>query len=112
MYLGAWGLGGDPAPNGLYARDAKFNYTRFATPEHDEILKKFTSDESFDPEFRKNAFFEWQKYMNEEVPAIPTLYRYSVTAVNNRVNKYSIDPNSPLEFWHTVELTADAPVAE
>ncbi|MCW6664369.1 oligopeptide ABC transporter substrate-binding protein [Aerococcaceae bacterium NML191219] len=112
VYIGAWGLGGDPAPNGLYARDAKFNYTRFATPEHDALLEKFTSDESFDPEFRKQAFAEWQRYMHEEVPAFPTLYRYGVTAVNNRVNKFSIDPNSPFEFWHTVELTADAPIAE
>ncbi|MCW6682789.1 oligopeptide ABC transporter substrate-binding protein [Aerococcaceae bacterium NML160702] len=112
VYLGAWSLGGNPDPNGLYSKTSKFNYSRFTSPEMDALLEKFGSDESFDLEFKKAAFKEWQAYMHEESPVIPTLYRQSVTAVNNRVNKFSIDPNSSLKYWHTVELTADAPVSE
>ncbi|MCW6682788.1 oligopeptide ABC transporter substrate-binding protein [Aerococcaceae bacterium NML160702] len=112
IYLGAWTLGGNPDPNALYGKSSKFNYSRFTSPELDALLEKFTSDESFDLEFKKAAFKEWQAYMFEQAPVIPTLYRQSVTAINNRVNKYSIDPDSPLRYLHTVELTADVPATE
>ena len=111
VYLAAWGLGGDPNPNGLYGKSSKFNYSRFTSPELDAILEKIASDASFDPAFRTEAFLEYQRYMHEEAPVIPILYRQSVTAVNNRVNKYSINPDSPLT-WVDVELTAEQPAAE
>ncbi|MCW6667175.1 oligopeptide ABC transporter substrate-binding protein [Aerococcaceae bacterium NML190938] len=112
IYLGGVALGGNPDPNALYGKSSKFNYARFTSPELDELLDRFTSDKSFDLEFKKQAFKDFQAYMFEQAPIIPTLYRQSVTAINNRVNKYSIDPDSPLRHLHTIELTAEAPISE
>lgn len=109
VYQGAWGTGGDPNPTGLYGRTAQFNYTRWATEENDAILEKLNSDDSFDADFRAAAFFEWQNYMMEELPVIPTLYRTGVVAVNNRVKGYDIATGSAGSNWTEVSLTADAP---
>ncbi|MGX7104001.1 oligopeptide ABC transporter substrate-binding protein [Globicatella sanguinis] len=108
VYQGAWGTGGDPNPTGLYGRTASFNYTRWATEENDKLLAAINSDDSFDDEFRKQAFNDWQAYFMEELPVIPTLFRYSVVGVNNRVKNYDIKVGSDLT-WVDVALTADAP---
>ncbi|MFV8240023.1 oligopeptide ABC transporter substrate-binding protein [Aerococcus viridans] len=113
IYQAAWSTGTDPAPNGLYARNAAFNYTRWATEENDQFMADFTSPEAFDEEFQRNTFVEWQKYFSEEAPVIPTLFRQQVMPVNNRVKHYDYAHNPADDFgWHTVEVTADAPVSE
>ncbi|MGY4104316.1 oligopeptide ABC transporter substrate-binding protein [Ignavigranum ruoffiae] len=111
IYQAAWGTGGDPNPSGLYGRKAAFNFTRWATEENDKLIQAIESDDSFDTEFRKKAFYDWQAYVHEEVPVFPTLFRYKLTAVNNRVNKYDVTIGSDLD-WTEIYLTADAPVAE
>lgn len=113
IYQAAWGTGTDPAPNGLYARNAAFNYTRWATEENDQFMADFTSAEAFDEEFQRNTFVEWQKYFSEEAPVIPTLFRQQVMPINNRVKHFDYAHNPADDFgWHTVEVTADAPVSE
>lgn len=113
IYQAAWGTGTDPAPNGLYARNAAFNYTRWATEENDQFMADFTSSEAFDEEFQRNTFIEWQKYFSEEAPVIPTLFRQQVMPINNRVKHFDYAHNPADDFgWHTVEVTADAPVSE
>ncbi len=113
IYQAAWGTGSDPAPNGLYARNSAFNFTRWATEENDQFMADFTSTEAFDEEFQRNTFVEWQKYFSEEAPVIPTLFRQEVMPVNNRVKHFDYANNPADDFgWHTVEVTADAPVSE
>lgn len=113
IYQAAWGTGSDPAPNGLFARNSAFNFTRWATEENDQFMADFTSAEAFDEEFQRNTFVEWQKYFSEEAPVIPTLFRQEVMPVNNRVKHYDYANNPADDFgWHTVEVTADAPVSE
>lgn len=113
IYQAAWGTGSDPAPNGLYARNSAFNFTRWATEENDQFMADFTSAEAFDEEFQRNTFVEWQKYFSEEAPVIPTLFRQEVMPVNNRVKHFDYANNPADDFgWHTVEVTADAPVSE
>lgn len=99
IYQAAWGTGSDPDPEGLYGRTAEFNYTRFASEENDRLLAEGTSEKSFDLEYRKGIYNEWQELMVEEVPVAPTVYRYALTAVNNRVANYSIDPGSDLWLY-------------
>lgn len=113
IYQAAWGTGTDPTPNGLYARNAALNYTRWATEENDQFMADFTSSEAFDEEFQRNTFIEWQKYFSEEAPVIPTLFRQQVMPINNRVKHFDYAHNPADDFgWHTVEVTADAPVSE
>ena len=113
IYQAAWGTGTDPTPNGLHARNAALNYTRWATEENDQFMADFTSSEAFDEEFQRNTFIEWQKYFSEEAPVIPTLFRQQVMPINNRVKHFDYAHNPADDFgWHTVEVTADAPVSE
>ena len=111
VFQAAFGVGGDPNPSGLYGRSASFNYTRWATEEHDELLAAIESEESFDEEFRQQAFYDWQTYMIEEVPTIPTLFRYTLTAVNNRVSQWDTEIGSDLK-WSDIYLLSEEPAAE
>lgn len=112
IYQGAWGTGTDPDPYGLYSKYAPYNYPRYVSDKNEELLEKGHSLEALDIEFRKDIYNQWQELMVEDVPVVPTLYRYALTAVNNRVKNYSEDVESDFgrEDW---ALTADkAYVAE
>ncbi|WP_404454638.1 oligopeptide ABC transporter substrate-binding protein [Oceanobacillus kapialis] len=90
IYQGAWTVGNDISPDGLYGRDALFNFSRYASEENDKFIEEGLSEESFDIEHRKEVYNEWQQFMVEEVPVFPTLYRSVLVPVNNRVQNYSI----------------------
>ncbi|MGO4936582.1 oligopeptide ABC transporter substrate-binding protein [Fundicoccus sp. Sow4_H7] len=111
VFQAAFGTGGDPNPSGLYGRDAQFNYSRFVTEEHDALLAAISSEDAFDAEVRQQAFHDWQAYMIDEVPTIPTLYRYSLMAVNNRVKGYDMAIGTDVN-WTEIGLTAEQPFAE
>ncbi|TVT28793.1 oligopeptide ABC transporter substrate-binding protein [Salinicoccus cyprini] len=91
IYQGAWGVGSDVDPYGLYGPDVTFNYPRYATEESTQLMERGNSAEAFDLETRQEIYNEWQALMVEEMPVIPTLYRAYVVPVNERVVNYSID---------------------
>lgn len=99
IYQGAWGTGSDPDPEGLYGRSAAFNYSRYTSAENDRLLQAGTSEAAFDVHYRKKIYDEWQALMVEDVPVAPTLYRYTLTAINKRVANYSVDPSSELSLY-------------
>ena len=99
IYQGAWGTGSDPDPEGLYGRKAAFNYTRYTSEKNDELLSAGTSEKSFDSEYRKDIYKQWQALMVEDVPVAPTVYRYFLKGVNKRIVNYSIDPGSDLRLY-------------
>ncbi|MGO4936583.1 oligopeptide ABC transporter substrate-binding protein [Fundicoccus sp. Sow4_H7] len=111
VYQGAWGTGGDPNPSGLYGRDSLFNYTRWATEENDELIARISSSEALDDDYRSQAYSDWQEYIVEEAPFIPTLYRYALVGVNNRVKGYDMAIGSDVS-WADITLTAEEPYAE
>ena len=73
------------------------------------LLDALSSDKAFDEAYRKEAFHAWQAYTNEELPAIPYLYRYGIRSVNNRVKHYDIANGSSFGI-EQLELTADEPI--
>ncbi len=109
VYQAAWGTGGDPNPTGLYGPQSNFNYTRWESDEHNAILEKLNSDDAFDPDFKDEAFKEWQAYMHEEAPVFPTLFRHELTGVNKRLKNYDITIGTDLSL-HELELTAEEPI--
>lgn len=111
VFQAAYGLGGDPNPAGIWSRISVMNDPRWATEENDKIIEKINSDASFDPKYKQEAFYEWQAYMHEEVPAFPTLYRYNLTAVNNRVSQWDVQTGSDLSLSE-IYLTAEEPAKE
>jgi len=82
---------------------------RYASEQNDSLLKDIRSDASFDADYRKEAFHAWQAYTNEELPAIPYLYRYGIRSVNNRVKHYDVANGSSFGI-EQLELTADEPI--
>lgn len=88
IYQAAWGVASDPDPSGLWSRSAEFNYTRWVNDKNDELLAKGISEEAFDDQYRIDTYNEWQELIHEEVPVIPTLFRYQLAGVNERVTGY------------------------
>ncbi len=103
IYQGAWGVGSDVDPSGLYGRNAVFNYTRFASEENDKLIADGLSKEAFDVSYRQEVYKEWQELMVEQIPVFPTLYRAILVPVNNRVVNYAI-PEVPGIDIHRHEL--------
>lgn len=110
IYQGAWGVGSDVDPTGLYGRNASFNYTRYASEENDRLLELGVSEEAFDYAYRQDIYSQWQALMVEEIPAFPTVYRARMVPVNNRVVNYqmSIDTDNPL-YRNDIGVTQDEP---
>lgn len=108
IYQGAWTVGIDIDPRGLYGHDALYNFSRYQNDKNDELMAKGVSQEAFDVEFRKGVYKEWQQFMVDEVPVFPTLYRSVLVPVNNRVHNYSIK-----EGWaayHEIAVTQEEPI--
>ena len=109
IYQAAWGTGSNPNPNNLYGKKAAFNFSRFSSPELDTILAKINSFEAVDKDFRSKAYKEFANYMFENAPVVPTLFRKTIVAVNNRIKKWDITPGSGFGLYD-VELTSEEPI--
>ncbi|GEL77293.1 oligopeptide ABC transporter substrate-binding protein [Tenuibacillus multivorans] len=115
IYQGAWGVGYDVDPSGLYGRTAPYNYPRYASEENDRLLQEGISEEAFDVETRQQIYSEWQQLMVEEIPVFPTLYRSLLLPANNRVVNYDMhsDSKSHGVYLHELGVTQEEPaVAE
>src|SRR5690625_610560 len=91
IYMGAWSVGSDVDPAGLYGPDAMFNFPRYENEENSRLLEEGVSLDSFDLEHRQDVYKEWQELMVEEVPVFPTLYRALLVPVNDKIVNYTID---------------------
>jgi peptide/nickel transport system substrate-binding protein len=112
LFLGAWGTGSNPDPSGTYG-NAPFNFPRFATEENDKLLKAIASEDAFgedgiDNDYLIKAYHDWQQYMFEQAPVIPTHYSFIISAVNNRVNCWDLKVVSDWG-WEKVGLLSDTP---
>ncbi|MEK5393658.1 oligopeptide ABC transporter substrate-binding protein [Margalitia sp. FSL K6-0131] len=112
VYAGGWGTGSDVDPYGLYGRNVPFNYPHFVSEKNDQLLADGHSEKAFDKDYRKKVYDEWQTYMNDELPVIPTLYSYALKAVNNRVKDYSLDVIKGNTTWRDVSVTSNTPDVE
>lgn len=90
IYMGAWGVGSDVDPDGLYGPTAMFNFPRYESEENNRLLKEGVSKESFDLAHRQDVYKEWQELMVEEIPVFPTLYRAVLIPVNDKVLNYDV----------------------
>ncbi|SEO39205.1 peptide/nickel transport system substrate-binding protein [Amphibacillus marinus] len=112
IYQGAWGVGSDVDPSGLYGRTAAFNYTRFASERNDELLEEGLSEDAFDIAYRQQVYSEWQEYMVEQIPVFPTVYRAVLVPVNNRVHNYFIPQVPGLGVYRNeIALTQEEPLS-
>ncbi len=109
IFMAAWGTGTNPSPSGLYSKTAQYNFSRYTSEKLEELLAAIDSPEAFDSEYRAGKFREWQEYMSENVPIIPTQYRLELRPVNDAVKYYDIDYSGDFD-WNEVELISEDPV--
>ncbi|MGJ7910333.1 oligopeptide ABC transporter substrate-binding protein [Neobacillus sp. LXY-1] len=105
IFLAAWSTGTDVDPYGLYGSDVPFNYSRYVSEKNDQLLKDGHSEKAFDHDYRKKVYDEWQDYMNDELPVIPTLFRSTISAVNNRVTELKANYSADPYIWAKVGVT-------
>ncbi len=109
IYAGAWSVGTDPDPSGIWGPDQLFNFTRYSSDELTDIFERGNSEEAVDLDYRQNVYNEFQEYFNEVVPAFPTVYRAEIVALNKRVSGYSQDNFNPNLSFHTIQLNSEEP---
>lgn len=85
IFDAAWSTGTDPSPTSFYSRQANFNFSRYASEEHDQLLADIDSAESFDVGHRKAAFDKWQAFAEAEAYVVPSLFRNALMPVHERV---------------------------
>ncbi len=110
MYDAAWQTGFDPNPAGLWGHQSSANYTRYTSDSLDAIINDISSEKAWDAAFLSQRYQDWQQAFFDECPAVPTLWRIQLYAINNRVKNYEVtSPDIKLTF-HLIELTAAEPV--
>ncbi|MHA6251546.1 oligopeptide ABC transporter substrate-binding protein [Oceanobacillus sp. CAU 1775] len=109
IYQGAWGVGSDVDPTGLYGPTELFNFPRFENEENDRLLAEGVSEAALDTEYRQEVYKEWQELMVEEIPVFPTLYRSVLVPVNNRVHNYTIATGSGI-YKSDIQVTQEEPI--
>ncbi|MFA9556477.1 oligopeptide ABC transporter substrate-binding protein [Evansella sp. AB-rgal1] len=111
VFMGAWGVGIDVDPSGLYG-NVMFNFPRWRNAENDRLLAEGVSEEAFDVDYRQGIYKEWQQLMVDEVPVFPTLYRAVLSPVNNRVLNYAIGDGTGVYLYELAVTQEEAIVAE
>jgi peptide/nickel transport system substrate-binding protein len=106
VYQGAWGVGIDVDPTGLYGKDAIYNFPRYESAENDRLLAEGVSEAAFDVDKRKEIYKEWQQLMVNEIPVFPTLYRSVLSPANNRVLNYWIGDGTGI-YYNDIAVSAD-----
>ncbi|SFA96962.1 peptide/nickel transport system substrate-binding protein [Lentibacillus halodurans] len=91
VFFGAWSVGTDPDPSGLWHSEAEWNYGRWLNEESDELLDEGLSEASFDQDHRAEVYVEWQKLFNEELPALPLWENLDLYGINNKLEGVTID---------------------
>lgn len=108
IFQGAWGVGSDVDPSGLYGPNSANNFPRFRSEENDRLLAEGLSEAAFDQEYRQDIYSQWQELMIEEVPVFPTVYRAVLVPVNNRVTDYAIGSGTGM-YLYEIGVTQDEP---
>lgn len=109
MYDAAWQTGFDPNPAGLWGSTSTANYTRYTSDTFDKVMAEISSDAAWDSAYLTEKYHEFQQMFFDEAPAIPTLWRIGLTAVNNRVKFYDLVSMDIEATAHLIELSADEP---
>ncbi|MDQ0193685.1 oligopeptide ABC transporter substrate-binding protein [Paenibacillus wynnii] len=103
LFNGVWGLASDPDPSGLWRKDDPWNYPRWSSERNEELIRAGVSMKSYDKEYRKQVYYDWQKYINEEVPMIFVAERESIIPVNKRLQGVHVNSMSaiiePAKWW-------------
>ena len=105
VFFGAWTVGSDPDPSGLWHSTSEWNYGRWVNEDSDDLLEDGLSEDSFDEDYRQDVYVEWQKVFNEELPGLPLWENLDLYGINERVEGVTIDAIGLRDFheWYVTE---------
>lgn len=110
IFMGAWGVGSNPSPSGIYAHNASFNFSRYTSDSLKTTLANIDSNKAFDAEYRAEQFAAFEKELFDTAAVIPMTYRLELTAVNKRIAHFTVD-YADIDFdWNQVELISETAV--
>jgi peptide/nickel transport system substrate-binding protein len=100
LWIMGWGLSTDPDPrgNGWTYPNAN-NLQDWNDPTNEALIKKTYDISAFDQNVRKQALIEWQKYFNQQWPAMILYSRPDIVAVSKRVHIPSDDVLSSMQSF-------------
>ena len=106
VYFRTWAGGTDPDPSDLYHTDRPMNEMRTVLPKSDKLLDDALDFDKVgkDEKKRKELYVQWQKYMNEELPALPMLQMKSIGIVNDKVRNYDIEIGSDKDLYQLTKV--------
>lgn len=104
---GSWYYSRDPSQMQVWGKAQPYNFGHFTTPELEKLLAACDSPAAIDPKVRQQAFYNFQKYMNEEVPQIPISYMAIWYPVNKRVVGYTNDNAAAQKLWAQIGVSAN-----
>ena len=113
VFFGAWGVGTSLDPTGSAGRKSQLNFSRFVSEENDRLIDAILGEKSLTvPNYKVEAYKNWQKYYIGQAVEVPLMYRYKLYPVNKRLKNVYIgyDSSKKDEGIHKWELTAIAPM--
>ena len=113
VFFGAWGVGTTLDPTSSAGRKSQLNYSRFVSEENDRLMAEILGEKSLTvPNYKAEAFKNWQKYYIGQAVEVPLMYRYKLTPVNKRLKNVYIGYDAALkdEGIYKWELTAINPM--
>ena len=113
VFFGAWGVGTSLDPTGSAGRKSQLNFSRFASEENDRLIGEILGEKSLTvPNYKVEAYKNWQKYYIGQAAEVPLMYRYKLYPVNKRLKNVYIgyDSSKKDEGIHKWELTAITPM--
>ncbi|MCM0599878.1 ABC transporter substrate-binding protein [Periweissella fabalis] len=96
----------DPSQIALFGKGTQYNIGHFTTPKFSQLQAKIDSPAAIDPAVRKQALFEYQKYVQNNVPFIPLTSGLDWIPVNQRVIGYTNDVAASQELWANIAVSA------
>lgn len=112
MFEVGWILEESPKLSGSWGRNSIVNFPRFVSEEMDALLNALDSDEAWDKDYRIKAYYDIEQYFFEQTPAIPTVWRSFLYAVNNRVENFTVNRVYNACDKYLIELTQENTVAK
>lgn len=106
IFRAAWGVGTALNPSALYTKDSPFNYSRYSTPENEELIKEANNPKYLlDKEGKRKAFINWHKnYIDNVLGFLPQTFKVKISPVNKRVKKATTYTGSE-ETRYPLQLT-------
>jgi peptide/nickel transport system substrate-binding protein len=104
MWLMGWSLSIDPDPRGLWDSTDPYNFPRWKDPHNDALIKATWDAAAFDKTVRKQAFIQWQLYVNKNLPYVflwspDNIWAYS-KKLNIPANDWSVaGPLNVNQWW-------------